>query len=225
MHLSTPPSNISGRLEAQGVPWKIHVGGLTFGYPSLLVFREFSWYAENQISILEGASGCGKTTFLRILAGHLDAANLSEWNVPGPARLVLQDDGLFPWLTAEGNLALASEWSGFGGLRRGVRELAETVVPYARRVVGTLSFGQRRLLELLRVLACPTPLILLDEPLNFLDATRRKMVINTIDELAGGGHHFVISSHYETDFRRLQCRRFRFVGDMPYQTLYPQEVE
>jgi ABC-type multidrug transport system ATPase subunit len=193
--------------------------GLCFGYPSQLIFKDFSWETSEPVTILEGPSGCGKTTFLRILAGHLIPSSLEESQVPGPARLVLQDDGLFPWLTSEGNLALASDWQGFEMLEGRVRAIGDVVAVYRRQIVGTLSFGQRRLIELLRVLACPTPLTLLDEPLNFLDATRRKLVIDTIGELAERGCRFIISSHYETDFRHLQLQRYSFAGDMPYDHL------
>jgi ABC-type multidrug transport system ATPase subunit len=200
---------------------RVRIEGLNFAYPSLTVFRDFSWRPAGAIAILEGPSGCGKTTLLRLLAGHLEPGSHSEWRVPGPARLILQDDGLFPWLTGSSNLGLAAEWPGFDALSPEVQPLGTLTKHYADRVVGTLSFGERRILELLRVLSCPTPFTLLDEPLNFLDASRRTAVVDTIRQLAEHGHNFVISSHYETDFRRLPCERFRFVGDMPYARLEP----
>lgn len=199
---------------------RIHIAGLTFGYSLCMIFDNFSWDTGEKITIIEGPSGCGKTTFLRILAKHLIPANFSTWAVPNPARIVLQEDGLFPWLTAIGNLKLAPEWLGFDALPLELQEAAELVKPYAQQVVATLSFGQRRLLEILRVLSCPSPIILLDEPLNFLDSTRRKIVVKSIETLAAQGHHFVISSHYESDFNQIECLRYRFMGDMPYRTLY-----
>lgn len=216
--------NISGLLEAEMDGENgIHIEGLTFGYPLCTVFDGFSWSTEKEISVIEGPSGCGKTTLLRILAGQLGPANYSAWKVPKLVRIILQEDGLFPWLTAIGNLALASEWPGFDGLPLELQSASELVKPYAQRVVATLSFGQRRLLELVRVLCCPAPLILLDEPLNFMDTARRKVVVQAIAKLAADGRHFVISSHYENDFSQLECRRYRFMGDMPYQTLHPVE--
>src|SRR5207248_1197156 len=154
--------NISAQHES------ICINGLTFGYPSQPIFEDFSWETGEPITILEGPSGCGKTTFLRILAGHLVVSTLSASRIPTPARLVLQDDGLFPWLTSEGNLALTPDWSGFDALDGCVQAIGKVVANYRKQIVGTLSFGQRRLIELLRILASPTPLTLLDEPLNFL---------------------------------------------------------
>jgi ABC-type multidrug transport system ATPase subunit len=118
-------------------------------------------------------------------------------------------------------LGLAPEWRGFEALTPELHSLAGIAKPYARQVVGTLSFGQRRIVELLRVLSSPTPLVLLDEPLNFLDASRRKVVVDTIRQLADHDRSFIISSHYETDFSSLPCDRCRFAGDMPYGSLEP----
>jgi ABC-type multidrug transport system ATPase subunit len=206
-------------ISAQHEVGSVCLNGLTFGYPSQPIFKNFSWETGEPITILEGPSGCGKTTLLRILAGHLVVSTPSASRIPKPARLVLQDDGLFPWLTSEGNLALASGWRGFDTLDGRVQAIANIVASYRQQIVGTLSFGQRRLIELLRVLACPTGLTLLDEPLNFLDASRRTLVIDAIGELATQGYKFIISSHYEADFRRLRSRRFSFTGDMPYSSM------
>lgn len=197
----------------------VSIKNLTFGYRSQLIFDRFSWECDESISIIEGPSGCGKTTFLRILAGDLNDFIGADCRVPRPARLILQEDGLLPWLTAEGNLALIPTWPGFRALTSSVEAIAEAVSLYAQQIVGTLSFGQRRLVELLRLFGCPSSLILLDEPLNFLDVTRRRLVVNAIAELAERGSKFVISSHYEADFSNLPCQRYRFEGDMPYHTL------
>jgi ABC-type multidrug transport system ATPase subunit len=202
----------------------LDIKGLNFSYSLSAVFKNFSWQPAQAISVIEGPSGCGKTTLLRILAGQLTPSNEPIWSVPTPARIILQEDGLFPWLTAIGNLKLVSDWGGFSMLPIELKDIAKLVKPYADQQVATLSFGQRRLLELLRVLCCPAPLILLDEPLNFLDTIRRKVVLQAIEKLVKKGHYFVISSHYEQDFNQLTCSRYRFIGDMPYKTLDPVEL-
>jgi len=203
----------------------INIEGLTFGYTSHSIFKDFYWGAGQPITILEGPSGCGKTTLLRILAGHLSATHASTLEAPTPARLILQDDSLFPWLTAEGNLSLVAGWSGFDAVDERLKSISSVVETYAQQIVGTMSFGQRRFLELFRVLAFPAPLLLLDEPLNFLDESRRKIVIKTIGDLTEFGYRFIISSHYETDFGHLNCERFRFSGNMPYKCLSTQVTQ
>ena len=55
---------------------------------------------------LVGASGCGKTTLLNLVAG-LDHPGKGEISVEGRPALLFQDAGLFPWLTVERNVELA----------------------------------------------------------------------------------------------------------------------
>lgn len=197
----------------------IQVEGLNFAYSSVEIFRNFCWAPEGRLAVLEGPSGCGKTTLLRLLAGHLRTSSWKTWRVPEITRLVLQDDALFPWLSAESNLVLVSEWPGLENLPTELQPLGREVSLYADQVVASLSFGQRRLVELLRVLACPAPLLLLDEPLSFLDHAKRVAVIDAVRALAERGVSFVITSHYETDFGDIRYRRFRFEGDAPFSHL------
>jgi ATP-binding cassette, subfamily C, bacterial CydD len=198
---------------------QLEIGGMNFRYPLLVVFEEFVWRAESNITLLEGPSGSGKTTLLRLISGQLQPETKSVWRVPDSVRLILQDDGLFPWLTARENLELVPEWPGLDKLPSLLAPILEQIRPYMQQVVGTMSFGQRRLVEILRILCSPVPLILLDEPLNFLDHSKRIAVISAIRGLADVGQKFIISSHYDTDFSHLRCERFQFVGDMPYHAL------
>lgn len=63
--------------------------------------------AERGITCLLGASGCGKSTALRVTAG-LIAPDAGSLHIPaGSCGVVFQDSRLLPWLTTEENLALA----------------------------------------------------------------------------------------------------------------------
>ncbi len=53
-----------------------------------------------------GASGCGKTTLLNLIAG-LDEPTTGSIEVTGRSALMFQESALFPWLTAAGNIELA----------------------------------------------------------------------------------------------------------------------
>src|SRR5207237_3395581 len=61
---------------------------------------------KGEFVCLVGASGCGKTTLLNIVAG-LDRPGKGEIHVGGRPALLFQDAGLFPWLTVERNVELA----------------------------------------------------------------------------------------------------------------------
>src|SRR5688572_25555213 len=92
---------------------------------------------EGEFVCLIGASGCGKGTLLRIVAGFEQATSGAvrvrgkTVSRPGPDRgVVFQDYGLFPWLTVEGNVA-------YGPKQRGrSREEVERVVDRFVKTVG-----------------------------------------------------------------------------------------
>src|ERR1700733_5082598 len=62
--------------------------------------------APGEFTCLIGASGCGKSTLLSLVAG-LDQPTSGEVTVNGRVALMFQEPGLFPWLTAAGNVELA----------------------------------------------------------------------------------------------------------------------
>src|SRR5215831_13591027 len=59
-----------------------------------------------EFTCLIGASGCGKSTLLSLVAG-LDQPTGGDITVNGRVALMFQEPGLFPWLTAGGNVDLA----------------------------------------------------------------------------------------------------------------------
>lgn len=196
----------------------VQVKALRYRYPEQVVFKDFSWHTDSFLTLLLGPSGCGKTTLLRIMAGHLES------DLPRLATrvaLVLQDDALLPWLTAKQNLELVPERHRAKELPPALIQLREQVELYMDKYVAHLSFGQRRLLELYRVLSSSVPYIFLDEPLNFLDQEKRQAVISSIVALAASGKPIVMSTHYAADFDGIECSRFVFGKDMPHRYLNP----
>jgi NitT/TauT family transport system ATP-binding protein len=141
--------------------------------------------APGEFVCLLGASGCGKTTVLNLVAG-LDkpSAGEIELNTSRPA-VMFQEAALMPWLTASRNVELPLRLNGVGRAERRARagELLELV-----RLSGVgdkrpheLSGGMRQRVALARALASAVDgdansLLLMDEPFSALDAITRDVL-------------------------------------------------
>jgi putative spermidine/putrescine transport system ATP-binding protein len=142
---------------------------------------------EGELVSLLGASGCGKTTTLRLVAGFLaptsGSIRLGERDLtrlPAHARdigMVFQTYALFPHLTVLDNVAFGLKQRGVGAARRRARamEMIERVglTGFVDRYPAHLSGGQRQRVALARALVIEPPLLMFDEPLSNLDARLR----------------------------------------------------
>jgi len=140
------------------------------------VLREISLtIARGEFVAVVGPSGCGKTTLLNLMSGF-DQPSSGLIARDGEVRMVYQQDGLFPWLTAAENIAL--------GLRhlkerqeqaRQVNELLRLIrlEGFEHHYPHQLSGGMRQRVELARALAGDSDILLLDEPFSSLDYLTR----------------------------------------------------
>jgi spermidine/putrescine transport system ATP-binding protein len=139
---------------------------------------------------LLGASGCGKTTTLRMIAGFekpdSGRIELDGRDVAGdpphkrPVNTVFQTYALFPFMSVWDNVAFGLRYhkTSREETRRRVGEALELVAmsDFAKRRPGQLSGGQQQRVALARALVLRPRVLLLDEPLGALDAKLRKQL-------------------------------------------------
>lgn len=154
---------------------------------------------KGTIGCLLGASGCGKTTVLRCIAGFepLQAGEIwfngrpvsrRDLLVPAEQRhvgMVFQDYALFPHLTVSENIAFGLRDGDHAGRTHRVDEVLETVRLTALRdkYPDELSGGQQQRVALARALAPQPHLLLLDEPFSNLDVELRTALSVEVREI------------------------------------------
>ena len=178
-------------VESGRRPALVAVEGIEQSYGANRILNGLSFALERgQIGCLLGASGCGKTTVLRCIAGFEPVAageirlndvlvSRRDFSVPTEQRrigMVFQDYALFPHLDIAANIAF-----GLHGTRRPQRELraAELLDIVGLGNSGAkfpheLSGGQQQRVALARALAPQPELLLLDEPFSNLDVELRE---------------------------------------------------
>lgn len=161
------------------------------------VLRNISLAVEDgEFLVILGFSGTGKTTLINLIAG-LERPDRGDVlfkghpvTGPGPERgLVFQSYALMPWLTVEGNIALAVE----AVHRKASKAERARIVAEAIRMVGLahatdrrpaeLSGGMRQRVAVARALAMKPEVLLMDEPLSALDALTRANVATEIEQI------------------------------------------
>ncbi len=165
--------------------------------------------ARGEFFCLLGGSGCGKTTLLNIIAGFdaptdgallLDGAPIRR---AGPDRVVFfqnADAALFPWLTAEENVAFGLEIRGLDRARRA--EIVECLLrlvglwEHRTKLPAELSGGMKQRIQIARGLAIEPAILLMDEPFAALDAiTRRLMHVELLRIWQATGTTVVFVTH------------------------------
>ncbi|PSV26599.1 MULTISPECIES: ABC transporter ATP-binding protein [unclassified Photobacterium] len=178
----------------------LSVSGLTCSYHGQAVLQDLSLAVNSgEIVCLLGASGCGKTTLLKAIAGLLPLeqglmsingrtiVDKQQW-VPPEKRnigMIFQDYALFPHLTVAQNIAFGLRHWDKARTDAKIQEMLTLVhlTGLEDRYPHQLSGGQQQRVAIARALACEPDLILLDEPFSNIDTQVRHSLIRDIRKI------------------------------------------
>jgi len=179
---------------------------------------------RDEILVLFGPSGAGKTMTLRLIAGleRPDAGEIAlhgktlvsrerrAWVPPRDRRcgFVFQDLALFPHLDVRANVLFGARAEGDAARERLERLLERFRIAHlARRFPSELSGGQAQRVALARALMTDPAVLLLDEPFSSLDAETRRAVQDEVVEAHGTWRiPFVFVTHDREEAERLGDR-------------------
>ncbi|TNE64073.1 MAG: ATP-binding cassette domain-containing protein [Alphaproteobacteria bacterium] len=189
---------------------------------------------QGEFLAIVGFSGAGKTSLISMISGLVkpDAGSIlvngEQVSGPGPDRgVVFQSYSLMPWLTVEGNIALAVD-SLFKSENKAERQarvdkyINMVGLSHARdRRPHELSGGMRQRVAVARALAMDPEILLLDEPLSALDALTRAKLQDELDAIRSKDRKTVILITNDVDEAILLADRIIPLTPGPNATLGP----
>jgi iron(III) transport system ATP-binding protein len=227
----------------------MRIDGLVKGFGSHTVLDQLDLaLPRGSTTAVVGASGCGKTTLLRLIAGFerpddgsiaIGGRTVADTTVCIPPHhrdvgYVAQDGALFPHLTVERNIAYGLRGLRSAAVKARVAELLDMVAlprDHGARRPHELSGGQQQRVALARALARQPALMLLDEPFSALDtglrAATRKSVATTLTQ---AGVTTLLVTHdqeealsFADQVAVMRCGRFTQVGTPGEVYLTPRD--
>ncbi len=190
----------------------IRIENLSLRFGQGLLFDDFCMRLPGgELTALLGASGVGKTSLLRVLAGFIPASGRittgSGAGLAGQVAYMAQEDLLLPWRSALANIMLGATLRGVRPDRARAGALLQSVglAGQANALPATLSGGMRQRVALARTLYEERPVVLMDEPFSALDQLSRARM----QTLAAGllrGRTVLLITHDPLEACRLASR-------------------
>jgi ABC-type nitrate/sulfonate/bicarbonate transport system, ATPase component len=191
-----------------------------------------------------GQSGCGKSTFLRLLAGletcTTGTIHIGDQPISGASLsrgVVFQDYGLFPWMTAGENIMLALKQRFPKQDKKKLKHLALDTLKSVgldesvyNKLPKELSGGMKQRCAIAQAFSIDPPILLMDEPFGALDAVTRARLQDLLLKLWSQDEQkkTVFFVTHDVDEALLLANRIIVFGQSPSSIIYectiPQDM-
>ena len=208
------------------------LSNISFSYDSKPILQDISLKIQSGERIgIVGESGCGKSTFLKILAGLLPPSSgevsILGDSIPADIRkhvsIVMQSAMLLP-MTIYENITLGHDYSEDSvrkvleqvNLLDWVDSLPDGIHTYLGDRADELSGGQAQRLAIARAMCKDAPLLLLDEPTASLDASTAVSVMASLDACTKGQSITIVHVTHQVEYLKGYDRILRMEGGKLY---------
>lgn len=217
----------------------LKIKDLSFAYKmdNRLILKDININVEaGEFVALLGQSGCGKSTFLRLLAGLETTTTgtilLGDKPVSGASLdkgMVFQDYGLFPWMTAGENIMLALRQRFPQQDKKKLKQLALDTLNAVgldesvyRKLPKALSGGMKQRCAIAQAFSIDPPILLMDEPFGALDAVTRARLQDLVLKLWSqeSPKKTVFFVTHDVDEALLLASRIVVLGQSPSSIIY-----
>lgn len=202
------------------MPFKIVLNGVTKIYDDRVVIDSVDYgFESGERYIIDGESGCGKTTLLNMIAGYVscDKGNIE---VNSKIAYLFQDELLFSNLTVKENLLI--RWC---ALKENIQDFGEQIKDVLTKLkienlldkkVNMLSGGERQRVQLSSMLLVDPDIVLMDEPTVKLDEENKAEIIKLISE-AFKNKTLIIVTHeaekFNIKYKKLKMRNGKLYNE------------
>jgi NitT/TauT family transport system ATP-binding protein len=182
----------------------ISVKNLNKAYGNEEIFKNFNLdLYDDKVNCIIGKSGCGKSTFLNILAGLIE---IQSGEIQGVSlkdiSYIFQEDRLIEWLSVKENLELTlKKYYDSSIIDEKINQLLNLVGIYdiKDKYPNSLSGGMKQRVNIARAFGKPSKIILMDEPFKSLDYKLKYTIIDEFKNLLNKEKRMVILVTHDLD--------------------------
>ncbi len=176
----------------------IELKNVSFSYGKHPILQNFDLTVKNGECVqLLGASGCGKTTVVRIILG-LETNFTGNVSVPEKVSVVFQEDRLLENCDVQKNLKLVLDKNQYLFAENLLKEFV--LYDMRKKRISELSGGMKRRIALIRAIAFGGDALILDEAFNGIDLENKQIAAKIIkDEFLSKGKPVLLITHIKED--------------------------